>query len=110
MWTRRFQRVVPHRGWDALRPVDGGGRVQPIRAVLSDCGADRRRACGRGSSGRFATYGLPRALRTDNGSPFASTGRAGLSRLAVWWLKLGIQLDRIDPGTRSRTAATSGFI
>jgi putative transposase len=46
----------------------------------------------------FRTYGLPHALRTDNGSPFASTGPGRLSRLAVWWLKLGIQLDRIDPG------------
>jgi transposase InsO family protein len=46
----------------------------------------------------FRTYGLPRALRTDNGPPFASTGPGRLSRLAVWWLKLGIQLDRIDPG------------
>jgi putative transposase len=46
----------------------------------------------------FREYGLPRALRTDNGSPFASTGPARLTRVAVWWLKLGIQLDRIDPG------------
>ena len=46
----------------------------------------------------FREYGLPRALRTDNGPPFATTGAAGLSRLAVWWLKLGIALDRIEPG------------
>lgn len=46
----------------------------------------------------FRDHGLPRALRTDNGSPFATTGAARLSHLAVWWLKLGIQLDRIDPG------------
>jgi len=46
----------------------------------------------------FRAYGLPRALRTDNGSPFATTGAGQLSHLAVWWLKLGIQLDRIDPG------------
>jgi transposase InsO family protein len=46
----------------------------------------------------FREYGLPGALRTDNGSPFASTGPGRLSALAVWWLKLGIQLDRIDPG------------
>jgi len=46
----------------------------------------------------FRDQGLPRALRTDNGSPFATTGAAQLSQLAVWWLKLGIQLDRIDPG------------
>jgi len=46
----------------------------------------------------FREYGLPRAMRSDNGSPFATTGAARLSHLAVWWLKLGIQLDRIDPG------------
>jgi hypothetical protein len=46
----------------------------------------------------FRTYGLPDALRMDNGVPFASTGPGRLSVLAVWWLKLGIQLDRIDPG------------
>lgn len=46
----------------------------------------------------FREFGLPRALRTDNGTPFATTGAGRLSHLAVWWLKLGIQVDRIDPG------------
>jgi putative transposase len=46
----------------------------------------------------FRDYGLPRAMRTDNGAPFATLGAARLSQLSVWWLKLGIQLDRIDPG------------
>jgi transposase InsO family protein len=46
----------------------------------------------------FREYGLPRVLRTDNGAPFATTGAGHLSHLAVWWLKLGIQLDRIDRG------------
>jgi transposase InsO family protein len=46
----------------------------------------------------FREYGLPGALRTDNGPPFATTAAAQLSPLAVWWLKLGIQLDRIDRG------------
>jgi transposase InsO family protein len=46
----------------------------------------------------FREYGLPRALRTDNGPPFATIGAAQLSHLEVWWLKLGIHLDRIDPG------------
>jgi putative transposase len=46
----------------------------------------------------FREYGLPGALRTDNGPPFATQGAAQLSHLAVWWLKLGIALDRIDPG------------
>lgn len=46
----------------------------------------------------FRDYGLPWAMRTDNGPPFATTGAGHLSHLAVWWLKLGIQLDRIDRG------------
>jgi len=46
----------------------------------------------------FLEYGLPRAIRTDNGSPFASVGLGGLSALAVWWVKLGILPERIEPG------------
>lgn len=43
-------------------------------------------------------YGLPEAIRTDNGPPFAGLGLAGLSRLSVWWVKLGVRPERIDPG------------
>jgi len=46
----------------------------------------------------FREFGLPRAIRTDNGPPFASCGAGGLSRLSVSWVKLGIQLERIEPG------------
>ena len=46
----------------------------------------------------FREFGLPDAWRSDNGTPFASIGIAGLSRLSVWLVKLGIQLERIDPG------------
>jgi putative transposase len=47
----------------------------------------------------FTDFGLPRAIRTDNGVPFASAHALyGLSKLAVWWLRLGIQIERIRPG------------
>jgi len=46
----------------------------------------------------FREYGLPEAIRTDNGAPFASRALAGLSRLAVWWIKLGIVPERIAAG------------
>lgn len=46
----------------------------------------------------FREFGLPLAIRTDNGSPFASRALAGLSRLSVWWIKLGIDVERIDAG------------
>ena len=47
----------------------------------------------------FKDFGLPTAIRTDNGVPFASPNALfGLSRLSIWWLKLGIQIQRIKPG------------
>src|SRR5687768_7555342 len=47
----------------------------------------------------FKEYGLPQAIRTDNGVPFASPNALfGLSRLSVWWLRLGIEIERIKPG------------
>jgi putative transposase len=47
----------------------------------------------------FKEFGLPGAIRTDNGVPFASAHALyGLSKLAVWWLRLGIALERIKPG------------
>jgi transposase InsO family protein len=46
----------------------------------------------------FREYGLPRVIRSDNGAPFASVGAGGLSRLGVWWVKLGIFPERIAPG------------
>ena len=49
----------------------------------------------------FRAYGMPERIRTDNGTPFASTGLAGLSRLSVWWMRLGIMPERIKPATPS---------
>ena len=46
----------------------------------------------------FREYGMPQAIRPDNGAPFASSAIGGLSRLAVWWMKLGIVPERIEAG------------
>lgn len=47
----------------------------------------------------FKDFGLPLAIRTDNGVPFASPHALfGLSKLSVWWLRLGIRIERIQPG------------
>lgn len=53
----------------------------------------------------FRRYGLPRAIRTDNGVPFATTGIHGLSQLNVWWMRLGIQHQRIHPGRPQQNGA-----
>ena len=60
------------------------------KAGYADCRSELERV--------FREYGLPRAIRSDNGPPFASTGVTGLTRLSVWWLKLGIIPERIEPG------------
>lgn len=47
----------------------------------------------------FKEYGLPKSIRSDNGVPFASPNALyGLSSLSVWWLRLGIGIERIKPG------------
>jgi transposase InsO family protein len=46
----------------------------------------------------FREHGMPESIRTDNGPPFASSAVGGLSRLAVWWARLGIEHERIQAG------------
>ena len=46
----------------------------------------------------FRQYGLPKAIRSDNGTPFAGRALGGLSRLMIWWILLGITPERINKG------------
>ena len=71
-----------------------------IRYVLSCRGLyePRRGPVQATLAGLFREHGLPRALRSDNGPPFASTGVGGLSKLAVWLIHLGVRPERIVPG------------
>src|SRR5580704_9746137 len=46
----------------------------------------------------FREFGLPRGIRSDNGAPFATKAIGGLSMLSVWWIRLGITPERIEPG------------
>ncbi len=75
--TDHFSRYL--LGCEGLEDTKGSGAKSAIRAV-------------------FEEFGLPDAMRTDNGSPFASAGLFGLSQLSVWWMRLGIELQRIEPG------------
>lgn len=53
----------------------------------------------------FACYGLPRVIRSDNGAPFAGTALGRLSRLSVWWIRLGIRPDLIEPASPHQNGA-----
>jgi len=95
---------IDFKGWFI---TGDGSRCDPL--TLSDASSRYILRCQamKETSGRavrpvleaaFREYGLPRAIRSDNGSPFASRAVAGLSPLSVWWMKLGIVHERITPG------------
>src|ERR671926_264131 len=99
VWTSDFKgefRTGDGRLCYPLTVVDGFSRyVLVIQALPSVAGAGAWPVFERA----FREYGLPRVIRTDNGNPFASSSAlAGLSRLSVRWIKLGIALERIQPG------------
>jgi len=106
LWTIDF------KGWWRVR---SGRRFEPLtvcdtasRYIL----CSRSLANTRGETVRsefeklFGCYGLPRAIRMDNGSPWANGhSPLGLTRLSAWWVTLGIDLDRIDPGRPDQNGA-----
>lgn len=57
----------------------------------------------------FEEFGLPKRMRSDNGSPFASASLTGLTRLSVWWIKLGIEPDLTDPGNPQQNGRLERF-
>ena len=94
---------IDFKGWfrtrdgercDPLTVSDAVSRFLLVCRAVEPTYAAVRAAC----EAMFREYGLPLRLRSDNGPPFAGSGVAGLSRLSVWWLKLGIELERIDLG------------
>lgn len=80
---------------DPLTMSDGYSRF--LLRCQAMPGMDERSAQGV-MEAAFREYGMPARMRTDNGEPFGSVGLGGLSRLSVWWLKLGIEPERIQPG------------
>ncbi len=92
------------KGWF---PTRDGERIDPLTITdsctryLLRCQAVQKTDTARTKAifeAAFREYGMPRTIRTDNGTPFASRAIAGLSRLSVWWMKLGIVAERIEPG------------
>jgi len=106
---------VDHKGWILLRD---GSRVEPL--TITD-GFSRYLISVSATAGTthaeakplferaFEEHGLPDAIRSDNGSPFASAGVTGLTALSAWWLKLGIRHERIDPGSPQQNGRHERF-
>ena len=72
-----------------------------VRGLSSVRAAGARRVFERA----FREFGLPLAIRTDNGVPFANTGLHGRTQLGVWWLRLGIRHQRIRPASPQENGA-----
>ena len=109
LWTTDFKGEFRTRDGRYCHPLtvrDAFSRqVLRCDALLVPTSADTRRRFERA----FAEFGLPLRIRSDNGRPFASTGLAGLSRLNVWWLRLGIALERIAPGHPEQNGSHEQF-
>ena len=80
-------------------PLTVTDHASPLSAAVRGHGIQCRKACVYCLRALFKERGLPRAIRSDNGVPFASpNGLFNLSKLSVWWLRLGISIERIKPG------------
>jgi putative transposase len=91
-----------HRYCYPLTVVDHVSRYLLACEAYPSCeGPHTRRAFER----IFREYGLPRAILSDNGSPFGSPGLARLSRLSLWWIRLGVGIERIVPGHPEQNGA-----
>jgi putative transposase len=107
--------AVDHKGWIRL---GDSSRNEPLtvtdsfsRFLLSvtATGSTAAREARPLFEQAFGEYGLPEVIRSDNGSPFASTGSTGLTQLSVWWIKLGIRHERIDPGAPQQNGRHERF-
>ena len=97
-WAIDFKgwfRTADGRRCDPLTITDQASRFLVEARIVEPTWAGVRCALER----VFERVGLPAAMRSDNGTPFGSTGAGGLSALAVWWLKLGIEPHYIAPAS-----------
>jgi transposase InsO family protein len=96
--------AADHKGWislgdgrrcEPLTVTDGFSRYLVTLSAGSNTSEEEARPW---FDAAFAQFGLPEAIRTDNGPPFAAKSITGLTTLSVWWAKLGIRHERITPG------------
>jgi len=107
--------AVDHKGWIKL---GDNSRSEPLTVTdgfsrylisVSATGSTAAREAWPLFEQAFGEYGLPEVIRSDNGSPFASKGSTGLTQLSVWWIKLGIRHERIDPGAPQQNGRHERF-
>jgi len=99
IWTVDFKGWWKTAGRQKCEPLTIRDDYSRFLLALRAMDTSRTAAVRREFEKIFEMHGLPRVIRSDNGSPFAaSQAPLGLSKLSAWWVALGIDLDRIDPG------------
>src|SRR4051812_5711760 len=109
VWTTDFKGEFRTRDGHYCHPLtlrDGFSRY----VLRCDALLDRGYAATRHRFERaFRDYGLPERIRSDNGGPFAGLGVGRLSRLSIWWMRLGIVPERIAPGHPEQNGSHEQF-
>ena len=108
LWCIDFKgwfRTADGQRCDPLTVTDAYSRYALVCQIVEPCHAPVEAAV----LDAFQRYGLPKAIRSDNGPPFAAAGPGGLTRLSLDWLKAGIALERIAPGKPQQNARHERF-
>lgn len=93
VWTVDLKGSFPTRAGQRVNPLTVRDLASGYVLCVQHVGTGNERVIGRVMRRLFRRYGLPRALRMDNGSPFGAGGPRGWSRLAASWVKLGVRLE-----------------
>lgn len=98
VWSADFKGQFYTKDGTCCYPLTVMDHVSRYLLACQIVSSTRTKCCRQVFERLFKRYGLPNRIRTDNGTPFASIGVGGLSRLSVWWIRLGIMPERIEPG------------
>jgi hypothetical protein len=105
LWTGDFKGQFRTRDGTYCYPLTIADQHSRYLLACTALESTRSRGVKAVFEGLFREYGLPSAIRTDNGVPFATQAIHGLSALNVWWMKLGIRHERIQPGKPQQNGA-----
>lgn len=105
LWTADFKGQFRTRDGEYCYPLTIADLHTRFLLICQGLRSTKREGAGPVFDRAFRRYGLPRAIRTDNGVPFATTSIHGLSQLNVWWMRLGIQHQRIAPASPQQNGA-----
>ena len=99
LWCVDFKGEFRMRNSDYCYPLTISDFVSRYLFTCEALDSTAQRPCFTIFEEAFQEHGLPVAIRSDNGSPFASGNATwNMTRLSVWWMRLGIKLERIEPG------------